>query len=402
MTSSPRPGAVVGLVYASTTVVWASYSLLAVVLPFRFHDLGFTVIQYGVAVGVFALGMLATESLWGLLAFRIGRSGLILALGAATAFLYLAVGVFTDYLALVLTLCLLGALIVFPVPLFRWMSMMARGPGTEGSGTGRYTLFFMTGMVVGSTLGPFVYVSEGFGVLVACVLATYAAGVVLMALLPWSLTRLPPVVRGSLSLVRRVMNAPFLFVSGLVVLDYLAYTLVVNFLQIYSVASFHGTPTDAGYVIGASRATLLVAGWWLGSAVDRYGALRNVPFGFVLLAVGAFGTLVSTTYGGMVGATLVFSVGAGWLSASLLPLALGPVPAPLQGTAIGVFGSFEDLGLLAGPVLISAVYTSFGASAIFLFVATVALAGGALSLSYPVVVDRSQPQATDSVGGVAK
>jgi DHA1 family tetracycline resistance protein-like MFS transporter len=386
----------VGLVYASTTVVWTSYSLLAVVLPFRFEALGFSVVQYGVAVGTFALGMLATESLWGLLAFRIGRSRLILALGAATALLYLAVGVLTDYSGLLLALGLLGALIVFPVPLFRWMAMMARGPGTEGSGTGRYTLFFMSGMVVGSALGPLVYVTEGFGALMECVLAMYVAGVALMTLLPWNTTHLPPVERGSLSLVRRVLTAPFLFVSGLVVLDYLAYTLVVNFLQIYSVANFHGTPTDAGYVIGASRATLLVAGWWLGSVVDRFGALRSVPLGFLVLASGAFGTLVSTSYGEMVLATLVFSVGAGWLAASLLPLALGPIAAPLQGTAIGVFGSFEDLGLLIGPVLLSAVYATDGAPSMFEMVGGIATAAGLISLLYPLVVRHSARAAPEA------
>lgn len=370
-----RPTVVVSLVYASTAVVWASYSLLAVTLPFRFQALGLSVVQYGIAIAVFALGMLVTEAVWGVLAFRIGNLGTILGLGAAVLIVYVGIDLSTSFIALMVWLGLFGALIIFPVPLFRWMAMIAGGPGTEGSGTGRYGLFFGSGMVVGSALGPLLYVELGFGWLTCVILVTYATGLGLMAVLPWRQTRLPRSEPGTLSLVRRVMTYPFLYAAGLVVLSYLAFTLIVNFLQIYSVSTFHGTPTNAGYVIGVARATLLIAGFLLGGTVDRYRPSRTVPFGFLLVAVGAFGTLFSGSYLEMVGATIVFAIGMGWLSAGFLPLALDTIPVPLQGTAVGVFGSFEDLGLLVGPILISAVYATYGVDAVFLVVGAIALAG---------------------------
>lgn len=386
-----RSRIVVGLVYSSTTFVWASYSLLAVSLPFRFQSLGLSVVQYGIAIAVFALGMLLTESVWGVLAFRIGNLRTILGLGIAVGLVYLAIGFSTTFLALTASFGVFGALIIFPVPLFRWMAMIAGGPGTEGSGTGRYGLFFGAGMVAGSALGPLLFVAFGFRTLILVVLLTYAVGLALMALLPWRETRLPRVEPGSLSQVRRVMTAPFVFVGCLVVLDYLAFTLVVNFLQIYSVSTFHGSPTEAGYVIGVARAALLSAGVLLGASVDRYGPLRTVPFGFLLVAGGALGTLFSASYAEMVGWTMVFAVGIGWLSAALLPLALQRVPLPLQGTAVGVFGSFEDLGLLVGPVLISSVYATEGVDSVFIVVGMVALAGTLLSVLFRYVGGNPSP-----------
>jgi hypothetical protein len=56
------------------------------------------------------------------------------------------------------------------------------------------------------------------------------------------------------------------------------------------------------------------------------------------------------------------------------------VPIQLQGTALGVFGSFEDFGLLLGPILISAIYTAYGTDSIFLVVGVVTLAGLLFSL----------------------
>lgn len=379
MASRFRPTTVVGLVYASTAVVWASYSLLAVSLPFRFQALGLSVVQYGTAIAVFALGMLVTETFWGVLAFRIGSLRAMLGLGVLVIALFLAIGMSTSFLSLTVSLGLFGALIIYPVPLFRWMAMIAGGPGKEGTGTGRFGGFFGGGMVVGSALGPLVYATLGFGWLMGVVLGTYTAGLVLMAMLPWREARLPRAEPGTLSLVRRVMKIPFLFAASLAVLSYIGLTLIVNFLQFYSVGTFHGTQADAGYVIGLARATLFVSGFLLGGTVDRFRPLRSMPFGFLLIALGAFGTFFSTSYAEMVGATVVLATGMGWLSAGLLPLGLVSTPLPLQGTAVGVFGSFEDLGLLIGPILLSSAYAAYGVGSMFVVVALLAIVGAVLA-----------------------
>ena len=375
MATPSRQMVVVSLVYSSTAVVWCSYALLSVALPFRFEALHLSVVQYGIAIAVFALGMLFTESVWGLLAFRMGDPRTVLGLGVVVALLYLAIGFATTFVALTVLLGFLGALSIFPVPLFRWMAAMAGGPGTSGAGTGRYGLFFGVGTAIGAALGAFLYVSIGFESLVFVIVATYAVGLGLMELLPWKEVPLPRSEPGTLSQVRRVLRAPFLWVAGLVVLDFVAYTLISNFLQFYSVSTFHGTPAGAGYVIGLARVTLVVAGFLLGASTDRYGPIRTVPMGFLLLTAGTLGTLFSTSYAEMVAATVLFAVGSGWLSSALLPMALATVPPALQGTAVGVFGSFEDFGLLVGPVLISTVYSAYGVSSAFLLVVAVSLFG---------------------------
>jgi MFS family permease len=370
----------VALVYASTALSWASFSLLVVVLPFRFQSLGLSVVQYGSAVAVFASGMLLTEALWGVLAFRVGNVRTILSLGIAVAIIYAAVGVADSFLTLVVTLALLGALGIFQVPLVRWMALTSLGPGTAGRGTGYFGLFSGVGLVAGTAIGPLVYVESGFSALTVAVVAFYLAGIALIVVLPWRQVTLPPRQPGFVRHVREVVTRPFLLAASIVVLAFVARALVWNFLQYYSVSLFHGTPAEAGYAIGAAQGASLTSGALLGTVVDRWGPGRSTPFGFVLVTLGTFGTLLSSSYAEMVGATVVFATGLGWLSASILPLALGPVPPRLQGTAVGVFGSFEDFGLLVGPILISAVYAAYGASSIFPVVGAVAIAGLLLSL----------------------
>lgn len=368
------------LVYASTSIVWTSYAMLAVALPFRFQALGLSVVQYGVAIAGLAFGMLLTESVWGVLAFRLAKVRMILVLGLAVTLVYLGIGELTSFLGLAVLLGLLGALLIFQVPLIRWMALTALGPGTGATGTGIYGLFSGAGLVLGTALGPLLFVQFGFTTLALLSAVIYVVGVVLTVILPWSEVALPPQQSGFARHVREVFTRPFALAASLVFLAFIAKSLILNFLQYYSVALFHGTPSEAGYVIGAAQGTSLLAGAGLGVLIDRWGAGRSVPFGFVLVLVGAFGTLFASSFPEMVGATLVLATGLGWLAAALLPLALNPVPLRLQGTAVGVFGSFEDLGLLVGPILISAVYASYGAHSIFLLVGAVALAGAFLSL----------------------
>ncbi len=369
-----------GLVYASTTLVWSSYAMLAVALPFRFEGLGFTVIQYGIAIAALALGMLLTESFWGVLAFRIANVRTILVLGLAVTLVYVGIGVLTSYLALAVLLGVFGALLIFQVPLFRWMALTALGPGTRSTGTGIYGLFSGGGLVLGTTLGPLLFVQLGFENLAFVSAGVFVVGLGLTVVLPWREVSLPPQQAGLARHVREVLARPFALAACLVFLAFIAKSLILNFVQYYSVSLFHGTPTDAGYVIGAGQGILLLAGAGLGLLIDRWGAGRSAPFGFAIVLGGAVGTLFAASFLQMVAATFVLAIGLGWLAATLLPLALGPVPLRLQGTAVGVFGSFEDLGLLVGPILISVVYASFGARSIFLLVGAVALAGALLSL----------------------
>lgn len=393
--SRVRPTLAVSLVYASTAMTWVAYALLAVALPFRFESLGLSVVQYSIAIAVLALGMLLTESVWGVFAFRVGNVGTILVFGSSVAVVYAAVGIADTFVTLVLVLGLLGGLFVFQVPLMRWMALSALGPGTRGRGTGLYGLFSGVGLVVGTALGALLFVECGFGVLTVIVVACYVVGVTLSILLPWSRVALPPRQPGFLRHVRAVFTRPFALVATLVVLAFFGKALVWSYLQYYSVGLFHGTLPEAGYVIGAAQAASLVAGAVLGVQVDRWGAARSSPLGFALLMLGGFGTFLSGSYGEMVAATLVFAVGLGWLSASLLPLALGEMSPALQGTAVGVFGSFEDLGLLVGPLLIGAIYAAYGAHTVFLSVGGVAAVGSLLSLPRP---GASRPDRLGSAG----
>ena len=383
-------------VYLSTLGAWAAYALLLVVLPFRFQALGLSVVEYGVALAAYALGTLATESLWGYLAFRIGSARSLGVLSVVTAVSMVVLGFARSFVAFSVLLGIYGMLVVYSTPLIRWIGMTASGRGRASQGLGLLGLFFGIGLSCGTAAGPLLYSWGGFWLNVDVGTAVFLLSTIPLLRVPWGSVPLPRSRRRRERSLRTLLERRFVLATSLVVLYFMVYTLVTNFLQYYSIGLFHGTVDEAGYLIGAARGIALVSGVLLGSVVDRRGALRAASVGFVLLATGAVATWLSSTYVEMTVATLVIAAGAGWLSVTLLPMALSRVAPEDQGTAVGVFGSFEDLGLILGPLLLGAVYSALGPRDLFPVAAGLALA--ALVVALTAGASRSSPDPEKNPG----
>jgi MFS family permease len=375
-------------VYTVTGCWGVSTGLLSASLPFRFQQLGLPILDYGFTLAGYAAGMLLTESVWGHFAFRLGRPLPIVVIGAVVGGTTLLLGFATSFPLFLLAESLLGATGVYLAPLLRWVALTAGGPGSEGAGSGRWSSVFGLGLAVGVTLGPVGFVAFGFPVVAESSIAALAVVVALAASLPWASAALPSRPREPGSVVGGIATRPFLLALVLVLLGFAALTFTVNFLPYYSLVLFGGTASEAGYVLGAARIASLVASFILGGASDRWGIGRSISAGFALLLLGGVATWFAGSYDGMVVATLVFSAGVGWLSATLLPFALTAMPRERQGTAIGVFGSFEDAGLLVGPLLFGAAWSAYGPTAIFPVVAGLATVGLVASVGVAVLADR--------------
>jgi predicted MFS family arabinose efflux permease len=386
---------VLRLVYAANVLWAAPYAMVAISLPFRFQELGLSVWDYGVVLAVYAFGMFLTEAPWGIVAAKLASPRRILGVGSAVLVGFGILAVAYDAITFGIALVVLGALGVYLAPLMRWAAITAGGPGTAGTGTGRIGTFFMAGMMVGTVAGPLVFDSAGFVAVAISAAALYGSAVFLASRAPWEHARLPSSteVTSASGSVFDLFTANFAVAIGVVLVEFTAFSFTTNFLPYYSVFLFHGTAPEAGYVLGAGRFVTLVSAYFLGTLVDRWSARGTVVVGFLLLAAGGLGTWASSSYVEMVVATMVFAFGVGWLTAGVLPLALRRIAPTSHGAAIGLIGSVEDLGLLAGPLLYAGLWAVEGPTSIFPAVTAVALAGLGFSLAMDrrATVERTEP-----------
>jgi MFS family permease len=122
---------------------------------------------------------------------------------------------------------------------------------------------------------------------------------------------------------------------------------------------------DVGVLISATSAAQLIALPSLGWASDRFGRKRIVLLGFGLSSLAFLLFFLAKNPFQLMLVSLVVSVGLS--ASSLLLLAIIPDVASnrVYGTAVGLYGSFEDMGLILGPVVFGLIWSAYSPVLIF-------------------------------------
>jgi len=165
-------------------------------------------------------------------------------------------------------------------------------------------------------------------------------------------------------------------------LYFMAPTLALTFLPLYAVQESNMSTIEVGILVASISAAELISMPIIGYIADRYGRRRTIVVGLLasfLLFLLYFVARSST------GLFLVsMGTGVAFAGTSLL-LAMIPdvTPSRMYGAAVGVFGSFEDLGTIVGPLLFGFVWATFGPIYIFAVTSVTQLAAAFLVLKIP-------------------
>jgi len=181
----------------------------------------------------------------------------------------------------------------------------------------------------------------------------------------------------NLRLVLRRPSASSLFICAM--LYFMAPTLTVTFLPLYASKEL-GMPTVAvGLLIGSVYAIELISMPIIGYVADRYGRKRTIVAGLLVSFV-LFLLYFAATNDVLL---LLVSMGTGvaFAATSLLLTMIPDVTLPrMYGATVGVFGSFEDLGSIVGPLLFGLVWSTLGPVYIFAVTAITQLGAAFLVL----------------------
>jgi MFS family permease len=170
---------------------------------------------------------------------------------------------------------------------------------------------------------------------------------------------------GGVETVLRFRPAAFLFLSA--AFSFIGISLVRSFLPLYASEQINMSTVEIGILLSAMSLSQLSAIPLLGWLSDRFGRKRMAFAGFLLSSAVFMSYPLVQTSPQLMLVSIIVSVG---LAASSLLLALVPevTPRTLYGTAVGLYGSFEDLGIIVGPLLFGLVWVAYGP--VFIFVAS--------------------------------
>ncbi len=370
-------------------------SLLQPVLPLYLKSLGFDAKAIGLMFSAGMAGMVIGESSGGWLADRIGIKAPFLISTIVCAPLVLSFAFTTN------------PGIIFAI-FFIWGIARAAifGPGrgyiaTKVPITYRATFMalYATSMAVargiGSFTGGLVSDSEGFKwvFFIGAAIGISGGLITIFSLKNRSQTRPATTtteihvdqVARSIPLYR---HKPFIFQSIIAATQFAAIG-ISPFLAILGTEVVHLDATRVGllFTIGAIvNAVLLVP---LGRLADRYSKRNLMAIGLLITASGQATIGLSESFFQIACGVIIQSSGGAMFSPAAVALLSENVPPQRQNTAMGIYGAFENAGMIIGSALGGLVWSSLGPSPTFLILGTVsATIGAILSL---ILLKTSQP-----------
>jgi MFS family permease len=132
----------------------------------------------------------------------------------------------------------------------------------------------------------------------------------------------------------------------------------------------------------------------MGRLADRLGRKRLMITGLFVFGVGIAGLAFSRSYLYLFLSVGIQSLGGAMFAPAAVALVSDTIPPHLQGSAMGIYGAFEDVGVIAGAALSGLVWTAMGPAAVFL---TGAVTSGLGALLTTALV--SEPQVNSGGAG---
>jgi len=355
-------------------------------MPLYAEKVGIGIIGWSFLVASFGVGMILLEWVWGSLYDRFDRRLLMTFSVMSMTLLYPLFTLQTRVWYLIILEFLSGTVGVAMGPTTR--AFVSEESPSESLG------FFTSLMLVSSTLGGII--GAALGAFIAQVwsfdYAFYASALLSLFTASLIFVSLPAgkrvdrhskrsTVGSGLKLTLHARSAWFLFMAA--VLATVGASSIRSFLPLYASEQIGMSTLQIGLLISATSAAQLIAMLLLGSVSDKIGRKRTVALGFALSSMTFPFFFVAKSSFELTIVSLVASLG---LSASSLLFWLVPEVAPqgFYGTAVGMYGSFEDAGVILSPVVYGFIWSSYGPVSIFAAAAFTTLLAGLLLLpSFP-------------------
>jgi MFS family permease len=335
------------------------------VMPLYVYSLGIDIIGWSLLVAAQASGMFVSEWAWGTLSDRTDRR-LLMLISTISMSMLSVLFTFRPMLPLFIVLQFVsGVLFVAIGPLTRSYVTDASPRQSIGLYASLWWFFFSLGRVIGPIIGSFLAQtwSYAYAFFATSILSIFLAIFILFSF-PAERERHQGAKQSMVVASRRVLrlrSAQLLFFSAAFV--FIGRSLISSYLPLYASQAIGMSTLDVGVLIAAISAAQLVTMPIVGWLSDRFGRKRTTIVGF--LSTGGLFLLyflVNTPFQIRI---VSIAIGIGFSGSSLL-LAMIPdvTSSAMQGTAIGIFGSFEDLGMITS-LLFGFVWDVFGPIYIF-------------------------------------
>ncbi len=367
------------LPFYAVVLLWGFGSgILTPVLPLFVRSLGFSIEEWGYLVTVYAVSTFIFEWMWGALSDRVDRRAFIAAgLLSGSALMYLYT-LWTSITALYALQLVRGALFIMVGPAVKAMVSDMSSSGDIGLSMGLYSSVRRLGSVAGPIVGTLVAHAWSYESALQVYSLVYLVGAVMTATVPRA-DPLPggdegaPSVLGDFRSLIAIRSVAILFIVPVIV--YMGRTVIGSYLPIYAREVVGMSTVEVGALFSAGNIagflTTPVFGW----LSDRYGRVSVVLSCFLLSTAAMFAISLAGSPMQIVLVLMAFTMCFSPITPLLLAMLTDATPRGLLGTSMGIYSTFENLGIVFAPPIYGLIWSSYAPSATFVFGAMTQILG---------------------------
>jgi MFS family permease len=177
-------------------------------------------------------------------------------------------------------------------------------------------------------------------------------------------------------------------IQGLVAaMNYFGFSVFLTYTSLFSTQVIGTDATGAGILFSIQGFVNLLVVIPIARIADRRGKKLFMRLGLLGSTVAFLGIALSSTYAVLMIFVVTFSLSFALFGPAAVALLSESVPKNRQGTAIGIYGVFEDVGMILGSSLGGFLWEKWSPMATFLS-GSIAAAVGALA-SYKLIKEHS-------------
>jgi MFS family permease len=373
------------LPFYAVVLLWGFGSgVLTPVLPLYARSLGLSIEEWGYLVTVYAVSTFIFEWMWGALSDRVDRRAFIavgLLSGSALMYLYT---LWISITALYALQFVRGALFIMVGPAVKAMVSDMSSSGDIGLSMGLYSSVRRLGSVAGPIVGSLIAQAWSYESALQVYSLVYLVGAAMTATVSKADT-LPRGDEGSSSVLGdfrsliAIHSVAILFIVPVIV--YMGRTVIGSYLPIYAREVVAMSTVEVGALFSAANTagflTTPVFGW----LSDRYGRVSVVLSCFILSTAAMFAISLASSPMHLTLVLMVFTMCFSPITPLLLAMLTDATPRGLLGTSMGIYSTFENLGIVFAPPIYGLIWSSYAPSAIFVFGAMTQILGILLLLA---------------------
>jgi MFS family permease len=366
-------------VIAAVSLAGMAMAVISPVLPLYLKSLGISASLIGLMSSLAMVGMVFGETGGGWLADKVG--------------IRLPIGIGTFIAGPVVLLFLTASSVPFIFGIFLLWGVVRAGVFGPGRGyigghvplaqRATWLAVYAAVMSVTRSIGSFIsgvtaeHLGYNWNFYLATGICILGGLLVVFALkkIPWKSPAVrppPPAGAGAVPPKAPYRSRAFIVQCIIAVLCWVSVGAIGPFIPLLAVEKAGVAQTEVGLlftITGLVGAVLLIPA---GRMSDKYNKKAIMITGLLVSGLGMAGLSIANSYGFIVGAMMLQSVGTVIFGPAAVALLSETVPQYWQNTAMGLYGGFEDAGVVIGAALGGILWDAFGPQATFLFTGTTA------------------------------